>query len=81
MLTFSHRVWSFYLGQPLRMSMKGVNLDKPGSDNPLELVGQWTPYVTPTATQSFNPMIDCTKLVCRYQVLLFEAMAPLSDAL
>ncbi|KAH8671646.1 fungal-specific transcription factor domain-containing protein [Xylariales sp. PMI_506] len=74
-------IWSFYLGQPFRMSMKGVHLDKPGPKNPLRLPGQWSPYFSPTSTQPFVPMADCVEEVCRYQILLFEAMAPLSDTL
>lgn len=76
-----HSVWSFYLGQPFRMSMKGVTLEKAGAKLHFELPGQWTPYVSPTMAQTFTPMDDCVEEVCTFQVLLFEAMAPLSDAL
>ncbi|KAJ9150758.1 Fungal specific transcription factor [Pleurostoma richardsiae] len=74
-------VWSFYLGQPFRMSMKGVSLDKPGFRSPSKLPGHWTPYTSPNATQSFTPIVDCIEEVCRHQVLLFETMAQLSDTL
>ncbi|KFY47225.1 hypothetical protein V494_00089 [Pseudogymnoascus sp. VKM F-4513 (FW-928)] len=73
-------VWSFYLGQPFRMSMKGVTLEKAGAKVYLGLPRQWTPYVSPAMAQTFPPMADCIEEVCTYQVLLFEAMAPLSDA-
>lgn len=63
------------------MSMKGVTLEKAGAKAYLGLPGQWSPYVSPTMTQTFPPMVDCVEEVCTYQVLLFEAMAPLSDAL
>ena len=74
-----HSVWSFYLGQPFRMSLKGVSLGKPGLSNRSEPPGHWTPY--PAMTQPFSPVAGCVEEVCAYQVLLFEAMAPLSDAL
>lgn len=63
------------------MSMKGVSLEKPSSKIHLGLPRQWTPYVSSTAAQNFTPMADCVEEVCMYQVLLFEAMAPLSDTL
>jgi hypothetical protein len=63
------------------MSMKGVSLEKPGSKIHSGLLGQWTPYVSPTTAQTFTPMADCVEKVCTCQVLLFEAMAPLSDTL
>ncbi|KAK3942515.1 fungal-specific transcription factor domain-containing protein [Diplogelasinospora grovesii] len=72
-------VWSFYLGQPFRMSMKGVSLDKPGAKSRSEMPGQYTP--NPAMAQSFSPMTERIDDVCRYQVLLFEAMAPLRDTL
>ncbi|KAJ4413401.1 hypothetical protein N0V82_008570 [Gnomoniopsis sp. IMI 355080] len=74
-------VWSFYLGQPFRLSMKGVSLAKPGSNGRLESSGQWTPYLRPGSSQGHAPLVDCAQLVCRYQVMLFEATAPLSDTL
>ncbi|KAJ0106945.1 hypothetical protein J7T55_011040 [Diaporthe amygdali] len=74
-------VWSFYLGQPFRMSMKGVTLDKPGHKSRLTASGHWTPYAHANTPQSFTPMVDCVEDVCRQQVLLFEALAPLSDTL
>ena len=61
--------------------MKGVSLEKPGLKTHLRPSGQWAPYVSPTTTQPFPPMADCVEEVCTYQVLLFEAMAPLSDTL
>lgn len=78
--------WSFYLGQPFRMSMKGVSLDKPGRKSTTQMPGQWTPYVKPgmtaaTATTTTTPMADYVDEVCLHQVLLFESMAPLSDTL
>ncbi|KAF3763469.1 hypothetical protein M406DRAFT_226316, partial [Cryphonectria parasitica EP155] len=73
-------VWSFYLGQPFRLSMKGVSLDKPELNSRPKPAGQWTPYVRPTATQAPVPVVDCAECVCKYQILLFEATAPLSDA-
>lgn len=63
------------------MSMKGVSLDKPSSKPHLGLPGQWTPYVSPTTVQTFPPMADCVEEISTYQVLLFEAMAPLSDTM
>ena len=63
------------------MSMKGVSLEKPGSKIHLGLPRQWTPYVSPTTAQTFTPMADCVEEVSTYLVLLFEAMAPLSDTL
>ncbi|KAL3417056.1 hypothetical protein PVAG01_11479 [Phlyctema vagabunda] len=74
-------VWSFYLGQPFRMSMKGVSLKKPGLTASFRSSKQWTPYVSPSAVQTFTPVVDCVDEVCIHQVLLFEAMAPLSDTL
>ncbi|OAA63461.1 Transcription factor [Niveomyces insectorum RCEF 264] len=75
-------VWSLYLGQPSRMSTKGVSLDKPSSTNSIAgLPKPWTPYVSPTVTQPYVAMTECVEEVCKYQVLLFEAMSPLSDTL
>ncbi|OIW32335.1 hypothetical protein CONLIGDRAFT_572055 [Coniochaeta ligniaria NRRL 30616] len=74
-------VWSFYLGQPFRTSMKGISLDRPGWKDGPEFRGRWAPYVSPTTTQHFTPVADCVEEVCRHQVLLFEAMAPLSETL
>jgi hypothetical protein len=74
-------VWSFYLGQPFRMSMKGVSLEKPKLKADLRSPRQWAPYVSPNIAQTFTTMVDCVEEVCTYQVLLFEAMAPLSDTL
>jgi hypothetical protein len=81
MLISQHSVWSFYLGQPFRMSMKGVTLDKPGYENRMTAPGHWTPYAHANTTQSPTPMVDCVEEVCRQQVLLFEALGPLSDTL
>ncbi|PVH78285.1 hypothetical protein DL98DRAFT_422331 [Cadophora sp. DSE1049] len=72
-------VWSFYLGQPFRMSMKGVTQEMPGSNAYMGLSRQWTPYVSKTMHQTSPPMADCVQAVFRCQVLLFDAMAPLYD--
>lgn len=76
-----HSVWSFYLGQPFRMSMKGVTLDKPGHKSRLTASGHWVPYAHASTPQPSTPIVDCVEEVCRQQVLLFEALAPLSDTL
>lgn len=63
------------------MSMKGVTLEKPGHKSRLTASGHWTPYAHANVTQPFTPKVDCVEEVCRQQVLLFEALAPLSDTL
>ena len=63
------------------MSMKGVTIDKPGTTNDQDPRDNWVPYVSPTSQESFMPMVDRVEEVCRYQVLLFEAMVPLNDTL
>ncbi len=63
------------------MSMKGVSLEKPRPKAQLASSTQWTPYVSLNTAHAFTPMADCVEEVCTYQVLLFEAMAPLSDTL
>jgi hypothetical protein len=61
--------------------MKCVSLENPQSTAHSRPPRQWTPYVSPTTAQAFTPMAYCVEEVCIYQVLLFEAMAPLSDTL
>lgn len=69
------------MGQPFRMSMKGVVLDKTGHTNRLTAPEHWAPYAHAHVTQSSTPVVDCVEEVCRQQVLLFEALGPLSDTL
>lgn len=69
------------MGQPFRISMKGISLDKPGGKERREFHGRWAPYVSPTTVQPFTPVPGCIDEVCRQQVLLFVAMAPLSETL
>ncbi|KAG0647038.1 Nitrogen assimilation transcription factor nit-4 [Hyphodiscus hymeniophilus] len=72
-------VWSFYLGQPFRVPIKGVTQEMPGPKAYMGLSRQWTPYVSQTMHQTFTPMADCVQGVFRCQVLLFDAITPLCD--
>ncbi|KAL1891083.1 hypothetical protein Sste5346_007908 [Sporothrix stenoceras] len=80
-------VWSFYLGQPFRMSLEGVTLEKPSGKARTEAAP--TQYCPPNKdinsnsamTPTFSGMNEHIEDVCRFQVLLFELMSPLSDAL
>ncbi|KAF6803824.1 fungal specific transcription factor [Colletotrichum musicola] len=70
-------VWSFYLGQPQRFSLQDVTVARPATFN--DKLQPWAPYGSPSLSQ--DQQINCVQELTNCQVLLFEAMVPVSTIL
>ncbi|KAI1262918.1 fungal-specific transcription factor domain-containing protein [Xylariaceae sp. FL1019] len=75
------RIWSYYLGRPSHTSIVGMMVPRPGANPGYLADGQWIPYTSPQSLDDCSPVIGYVSSTAVKRALLWEIIAPLSEAL
>ncbi|KAI1125795.1 fungal-specific transcription factor domain-containing protein [Nemania abortiva] len=74
------RIWSYYLGRPSHASTRTTIAPKSGTNQNVQVTGEWIPYVQPQSLENCSPVVDLVDLTSQQRSLLWEIITPLSDA-